>query len=574
MKIIRYRLAALLVISAVTWLVFPQRSVAADFNVRHYGATGDGKTDDRQAFQRAVDAAIASGKPSKIIVPAGRYLLGKEGAQENGQLQIAHAHSLSVIGAHGTVLISAAPQSNIFMVLDSTDIHIHQFVLDRDPLLFTQGIVNRVDIANKTASLTIDPHYDSLNAPNIAPQKWLIVYSNPDSGTWGDHSSACAFNKPGDPLACWPPSIMARRQLGTRDWEVTLNTAPQENYVGHRFVIWSGTYKGRAFLIRHSKDVFIEDVVYYGGGADGFVVDHSRGKISFRRFTIGTPPGSDRLLTATGGGMVFNNHADLILNHVDISHNWDDALNIGANFARVYQQLNPTTIQVDGSRADFVTGDLLSVWDWTRKKEVARSKIVGLECDSKSICLITLDHPVTVAHPDYAPVKSTGNDTDGIDRVIDLDGVGTLHITDSKFQSLHARCLLIKASNSSVERSICHDTVMAGFLVGPQFYWDEGPEVHDLAIRKNEFLNVSGANILVTNGGSANAPSIAGLTLTNNNFINYDRYQHGVDVRAGAAILLQNTTSPSIGANKFSTKYKSECCGASIEQFDSNFAIK
>ena len=554
-------------------LALSAHAIGETWNVRQFGAVGDGRTDDRPAIQRTIDAAIHSGQGSRIVIPAGKYFLGKDEARD-GQLLISAAQSLKIVGSTDSLLISGAPQRNIFAIENSTNIRISHLQIDRRPLLFTQGVVRSIDTARDEAIIDIDPAYEPPGAPLIAPQKWFIVYSDPSSGTWGDHSVACAYNNPGDPLACWPPIILRRTQITPREWQVTLNTPPEPNYVGHRFVIWSGTYKGRAFLIQHSRNISIEEVAYYGGGADGFAADHNRGTLLFRRFTIGIPPGSDRLLAATGGGMVFNNHAHVVLDHVNISHSWDDSLNIGANFARIYQQLGPNEIRVDGSRSDFVLGDELSVWDWRAKAVTAHPRILKMACDPDRSCRLTLDQTVVIAHPGYAPVKSKGNDTDGIDRVIDLTSVGTLHVENSIFQSLHARCLLIKASQSIVEHPVCYDTVIAGFLVGPQFFWDEGPEVDSLTIRDNEFRNVSGANILVTNGGSAVAPPTSNLSISGNHFVNYGHYRHGVDVRSGDAILLQNTSNPIITGNQFATKYKPECCKESIGKFAASLEIK
>jgi polygalacturonase len=47
----------------------------ATFNVRDFGATGDGVTKDTAAFQRALDACAVSGG-GEVLVPAGRYLIG------------------------------------------------------------------------------------------------------------------------------------------------------------------------------------------------------------------------------------------------------------------------------------------------------------------------------------------------------------------------------------------------------------------------------------------------------------------------------------------------------------------
>ena len=43
------------------------------FNVRKYGATGDGKTLDTEAVNRAIEAAAATGG-GVVVFPAGSYL--------------------------------------------------------------------------------------------------------------------------------------------------------------------------------------------------------------------------------------------------------------------------------------------------------------------------------------------------------------------------------------------------------------------------------------------------------------------------------------------------------------------
>lgn len=60
-------------ISAVLSLALSLPLCAATFNVRDYGAVGDGKTLDTAAIQKTVDAASAAGGGT-VLIPAGKFL--------------------------------------------------------------------------------------------------------------------------------------------------------------------------------------------------------------------------------------------------------------------------------------------------------------------------------------------------------------------------------------------------------------------------------------------------------------------------------------------------------------------
>lgn len=71
----------------------------ADFNVRDYGAKGDGKTLDSPAIDKAIEACVKQGG-GKVVIPAGTYLSGSIHMKSNVEL---HLQS-------GCVIL-AAPQS-------------------------------------------------------------------------------------------------------------------------------------------------------------------------------------------------------------------------------------------------------------------------------------------------------------------------------------------------------------------------------------------------------------------------------------------------------------------------------
>src|SRR6185312_16217778 len=57
------------------------------YNVRHFGATGDGTTLDSPAINQAIEAAAAQGGGT-VLVPAGTYLSGSIRLKDNIHLLI------------------------------------------------------------------------------------------------------------------------------------------------------------------------------------------------------------------------------------------------------------------------------------------------------------------------------------------------------------------------------------------------------------------------------------------------------------------------------------------------------
>ena len=70
------------------------------YNVRSYGARGDGKTLDTRAVQAAIDACYADGG-GVVLVPAGTYLIGSVEVRSNITLRIVAGGKL-LGSAHGT----------------------------------------------------------------------------------------------------------------------------------------------------------------------------------------------------------------------------------------------------------------------------------------------------------------------------------------------------------------------------------------------------------------------------------------------------------------------------------------
>ncbi len=94
----------------MTKLVSPQ-TFDREFNVKAYGATGDGSTDDRAAMQLALDALNANGGGT-LIIPPGTYILAQA-------LNIGPAGNIRVVANGATLRRSASAPSDMFALIQN-----------------------------------------------------------------------------------------------------------------------------------------------------------------------------------------------------------------------------------------------------------------------------------------------------------------------------------------------------------------------------------------------------------------------------------------------------------------------
>jgi len=83
----------LAVLTVVAGLYCQADSSAATFNVKDYGATGDGVTLDTQAIQQAIDACSAN-QGGTVWVPAGNFVIGTVHLKSHVTLSLDHGASL------------------------------------------------------------------------------------------------------------------------------------------------------------------------------------------------------------------------------------------------------------------------------------------------------------------------------------------------------------------------------------------------------------------------------------------------------------------------------------------------
>jgi hypothetical protein len=153
---------------------------AGFYNVRHFGAAGDGKTLDTEAFQTAVDAC-ASDRGGMVVVPAGDFLLGSVQLKSNVTFQL-------------------APQAHL---LGSTNIDHYRKGLERTPYGSTAIIyANDAENISLEGKGTIDGHGAAFRGRADSDRPFLILFNGcrnltvrdcflTNSAFWCTHFNGC-----------------------------------------------------------------------------------------------------------------------------------------------------------------------------------------------------------------------------------------------------------------------------------------------------------------------------------------------------------------------------------------------
>jgi len=452
-------------------------------NVKDFGAKGDGVTDDTAALNAAIVAAQSQGVGALVSLPSGRYrtALGPEKS-----IRIAGADGLTFQGEGDTTIVSGDLDEPVFRLLDSKGVTIRNISIDHDPLGYTQGTITSVDIPNMTCEVSIDSGYPAPNDPAFRGSQV--------------HPFVFPEKKYYQLDRYWPhPSEMVKTSEHTWSWK--LNGPPNiENWPGKKFFIYTES-RSHAFILSNLRDTTLEDINYWGGGANaGFYVRGLEGTTTFRRFVIGVPPVSDRLYSCAGGGQISGLRGTLLLDHCDFSRIDDDGIDILSNYTRIIEQKDKRTLIVQAKSSDYRVGDRVQLWDWQHKKMRADAIITAATPNPDGTFVITVDRDVVTERVGVGTGLDFSREsmTDGIDRLINVAtvGQGTI-IRDSQFQVFRAKCLNVKAADCLIERCTFSNSFQPAISAAPEWYFEEGSSIRNFTVRDCTFTDNNHPNIVI-----------------------------------------------------------------------------
>jgi hypothetical protein len=479
LKILVVFIVVVMFMSIVTGLV-PFQCQAANttarkvFNVGDYGAIANSKNDAGPAIRRAIADAIDSGEPSEVRFASGKYRISAEKGATYA-LNIAAAKDIILSGTgQKTELIITNPKLGAILVRESSDVVLKNFILDYDPVPFTQGKIIAVSPENGTFDFTIDPNYPALSEPNFfeANEQW---------GRWGMiFDPVKPIIKPGAPDHIFNSSWSS---LGGYNWRVKVRNGEEPKLKkmasGDRYVQLARSVSESAIVCTTSKSCEIRNVTVYASVAAATMMISNEG-FTIKKLVVKIRPGSDRLLSTNADGVHCPaNRGSILIEDCYFQGMADDGVNIYAPPMLVRQVVSPTKFLVD-KVAELRIGDTLQIVKPKTGTILGSSRVVE-KAENENGLEITLEDAVAGMTP--------GKDYREADTVFNLSACGEGYtIRKNKFAVHRGRGLLLRAGKGLVEANTFEAVGSTGIAILNEPDWPEGPIPSNITVRGNTFV--------------------------------------------------------------------------------------
>ncbi len=149
-------------------------SVQKTFHVRDFGAIPGDNKPDTQAIQKAIDEAVRSGIPARVVFDKGIYKLDVSSGRD--ALRVENAADL-IIDGKGSEFLILDPTKQFLGIRRSRRIIVKNLSVDFEVSPHTQGWVTAVDREAGTLTVRLDPDYPDLDQPHFrqADYKWGFI---------------------------------------------------------------------------------------------------------------------------------------------------------------------------------------------------------------------------------------------------------------------------------------------------------------------------------------------------------------------------------------------------------------
>ncbi len=478
-------IAKVILLSAALVVGFlSQAAGATAIHIRDHGAVGDGKTDDGPAVRRALATAIQGGPGAKLVFDQRTYRFGPYRGGSS-QIELTDVNGLTIEGNGANLLLH--PQNGIFAIRRCHNILVRGFVIDFDPLPFSQGKIRAVRVDEGVFELELHDGYplpplDSIVKKRLGEGGWrwgTVIDPKERHRRWGipDHYRIASVDR-----------------IGGRIYRIKVTSSHKEGLEpvlpGDRFFLpLMLTEKGeRAFgeniAVRESADCILEDITIYSARSGmNYSINRNEGLITLRNNTITFRPSSSRLCSTWKDGMhVKDNRVGPLIEGCHFDGMLDDSINISANTAMAISIISPKVFRLMGPA--FSAGDAVMVFDpqsgKTQITEVIEAKVEG---KTHTVTLADSVEGVIVGRKQREHIKSTHfyNMSYINDRFI---------VRNCSFNPQRRHAMLVRSPNGIIENNTIDSVGGAAVWMGNEmgsFY--EGPFPQNNIIRNNTIRN-------------------------------------------------------------------------------------
>ncbi len=537
-------------------------ATAEDFHVKDYGAVGDGITDDGPAIRKTIEKAVRSSPGATVIFEKKRYRLAK--ADVDFHISLKGVKRVAIEG-NGAELINN-PWNNIVRLEECEDVTVRGFVIDFDPLPFTQGIITEVDEKAGWFLLSIQEGYD-----NPVEVYRRIGKQEPDWG-WG---------------VCMDPKKRMRKADANMHFYLedvkeahdgllkvflaeTALIHATEIKKGDRFVItlkYGGD--GANFDVTRSKNCHLENnTIYTAKYGMTHSLSDNYGRIHVKGVKITFKPGTDRLITTPKDGFHCKHNAiGPIIEEGLFEGMLDDSINISVCPYWVRQDLGDNRYLIAEVAFSPHVGDTLmayrpnpgTITDGLVVKSVEpQSTPKGMRGKWN---IVTLNKPIPhLGLHEGENLFPGGQEKLALTGLYNLDASGKDYIVrGNTFGPQRRHAVLARSRGGLIENNIIDGVGGSGVTLHNEigsFY--EGPLPGDTTIRNNTFSNTFFDSIKVSaNGKEAFARNI---TIAENSITGWHTdpkakdSASAINLRNVLGVVIENNTIGESGADRAISK--------------------
>lgn len=368
---------------------------------KDFGAVGDGIHEDGKAIKRAINAAIATKKPSKVVLePDKTYLIGPN--QESYAFFKLENVENFILDGQGSLLLFEKPVNNFMEINGCTNVKVTNLDVDYKELTFTQGRV--VSLENNKFILDIDEGF-----PLPASDEWVKkFYTDASHGGWWFTQIMDAVEPRFKYTNHYDIFIDSIYHVKDRLYEVTIKTGYESKLaqaaVGDRFVINTrtsaydmgdkshyGLIHGNLWIYK-SGDITIENVNLYSSLWHPVNIGSCWGRVRFINYGMITKEG--RLMSGNSDGMhCYNNREGIVLDGCTLMNNLDDQINTNANSMAINSYDGEYTYVV-GRDTQLRVGDEVQFVNLDTHKTLGNAFVKSFEYPGNGTAKVTIDRKI------------------------------------------------------------------------------------------------------------------------------------------------------------------------------------